>query len=210
MRFWLTLMLGLAASVAQAAAPLPALEAKQVETLLAPDARAGLDAAVLTGQFTQAKHLAGLPQPLRSSGRFLYAKGIGIEWQVQQPFASRFVLTREALVEDSGGRVRRSEAAKQPGFSAVSRLLLALFSLDVAALDEEFRFSGARDAKGWQLELTPRHAALASVFATARLEGARRLDRLTLTDARGDATEIAFTQQAAQDALTPEQQARLK
>lgn len=208
MRHWFALLLGLVAGAAPAAPTLPVLEAKQVEALLAPDARKGLDAAVLTGSFAQAKHLAGLPQPLKSSGRFLYAKGIGIEWQVQQPFASRFVLTREALIEDSGGRVRRSEAARQPGFAAVSRLLLALFSLDVAALDEEFRFAGARDTKGWQLELTPRHAALASVFATARLEGGLRLDRLRLTDARGDATEIVFTQQAAQDALTPEQQAR--
>ncbi len=189
---------------------LPPLNTAQVEQLLPPASRATLRAAVTTGAFVQKKQLADLPQPLISSGRFLLARGIGIDWQVQKPFASDFLLTADALMEKSGSSVRRRGAKQQPALAAASRLLLALFALDVASLESEFRFAGAKVGSGWQLKLTPRHAALASAFTEAWVEGDSLLRRVRLVDGRGDVTEISFSEQATQAALTPAQKARFE
>jgi hypothetical protein len=195
----------------EAAGPsLPALDVAGVNALLAPDARQGLEAAALMGEFVQTKRLAGLPQPLVSSGRFLLARGEGIEWQVLKPFESRYVLTREALTQETAGQRQQSAVAQQPGLAAASRLLLALFALDVDALDSEFRFAGARHTTGWQLVLTPRHEGLAAVFQEARLQGAAQLAEVTLRDARGDVTELRFTHQQALPTLTPDLKARFR
>ncbi len=203
-------LLLLCAAQANATAPLPPLEAAAVEKLLAPDARANLDAAVLSGEFSQVKQLRELPQPLLSSGRFVLARGIGIDWQVQKPFASAFILTADALTEHSGSQVHRSSRDSQPALAAASRLLLALFALDVVALDTEFRFAGSRSASGWQLQLTPRHAAFAAAFAEARVEGDTQVRRVRLVDGRGDITDITFTGLVQQAALTAGQKARFQ
>lgn len=203
-------MLLLTGPVRASETSLPALDAAGVEQLLPAATRATLRAAVATGAFVQKKQLADLPKPLVSSGRFLRARGLGIDWQVQKPFASDFVLTTAALTEKSGGSVRRSAAAQQPALAAASRLLLALFALDVKTLESEFRFAGAKVGSGWQLKLTPRHAALASAFTEAWVEGDSLLRRVRLVDGRGDVTEISFSEQATQAALTPAQKARFE
>lgn len=203
----ITLLLSLAAQTVLA---LPLLDAKAVEALLAPDTRAGLQAPVISGAFTQTKQLAGLPQPLTSSGCFVIARVLGVEWQVEKPFASRTVITAQALIETRNGRTRRTTPAEQPALAAVSRLLLALFALDVAALESEFHFAGARDAQGWTLQLTPRHAAMAAVFGSAEMKGGAQLGSVELRDARGDVTAIRFSAQTTRPALSPEEAARFQ
>ena len=206
----LSCLLLLCVALRVTAAPLPALDAAGVEKLLAPDARSTLRAPVVTGDFTQKKQLQDLPMPLLSSGRFVLASGTGIDWQGQKPFASDFILTSNALIESSGGTVHRTDNVQQPALAAVSKLLLALFAVDVKALDAEFRFAGVRTGNSWQLQLLPRHAALAAAFAEAKIEGDSQLRRVVLTDGRGDITEISFSGVHTQARLTPEQQARFK
>lgn len=206
----LLLALGVSTAMAQPTTLSP-LDAKGVEALLAPDARRGLARAVIEGRFTQTKHIAGLPQPLLSSGRFLVARGHGVEWRVEKPFTSRTVITATALIEERNGRTRRTTPREeQPALAAVSRLLLALFALDVAALDAEFHFSGQRDADGWALLLTPRHAAVATVFGKALLRGGAGIDHVRLEDARGDVTEIRFNAQTSRAALEADEAARFQ
>lgn len=209
LRNTLSLLL-LCVALQASAAPLPPLDAAGVEKLLASDTRSALRAPVVTGNFTQKKQLQDLPMPLLSSGRFVLASGTGIDWQVQKPFASDFILTANALIESNGGTVHRTDRTQQPALAAVSSLLLALFAVDVKALDAEFRFAGARVGNSWQLQLQPRHAALAAAFAEARIEGDSQLRRVVLTDGRGDITEVSFSDVHTQQKLTPEQQARFE
>ena len=65
-------------------------------------------AQVVRGRFVQRRHLAGLAQPLESSGTFLFARGVGIEWHTEQPFDSQFVLTDAGITQrDEGGEPLR-------------------------------------------------------------------------------------------------------
>ncbi|HEX7381445.1 MAG TPA: hypothetical protein VF265_04740, partial [Nevskiaceae bacterium] len=53
---------------------------QEVTALLAAPTRALADAAVVSGDFHQRSQLHGLPQPLDSSGTFVVARGLGVDW----------------------------------------------------------------------------------------------------------------------------------
>ena len=157
---------------------------------------------VLSGSFTQKKTLADLPKPLASSGEFLFARDKGVIWRVVKPFASEFVLTPTAMVSREGGRERRMNASEQPGLAVATKLFTALFTLDLAALEQEFVLHAEGSAQAWQVGLTPRHAAMASTFSQAVIAGGETVQTISLTDARGDKTEISLSGLRAQAALS--------
>jgi hypothetical protein len=68
---------------------------------------------VLCGRFDQTKQLAGLKNPLRSSGRFCVVADKGVLWRSLQPFANTLRLTREEIVQWHGERLAMRLNAKQ-------------------------------------------------------------------------------------------------
>lgn len=184
----------------------PATPAQVIE-LLGPAATRLKTAAGLHGLFTQRKRLKELPQPLVSSGDFTVARGQGVAWHTRKPFDSELVLTPQALIQRNGsGKATRIDAAQQPGLKAVSQVFDALFALDVDALAKTFSLSGQRGADGaaagWVLGLVPREPALAQRIARIVVEGADQPRRITLIEAGGDQTEIAFSDTRVLDALS--------
>jgi hypothetical protein len=149
------------------------------------------DAKVIRGKFVQRRHLAGLSQPLESTGRFLFAREVGVEWHTEQPFDSQFILTETSITQqDEGGAKLRVEAADQPALAVLSRVFFALFALDLNALSRDFELFGERRGEGWVLGLKPRTHALGSVFRQALVTGGPSVERVVLEDGNGDRSEI--------------------
>ncbi|MFI4978860.1 MAG: hypothetical protein ACHQIO_00780, partial [Nevskiales bacterium] len=114
-------------------------EAKALDALLGPAARALAGATAVRGEFSQRKYLHELPQPLASSGEFLVVRGTGIDWHTRVPFDSDLVLTPKAMVQrDGGAEAMRVDASAQPGLGAVEQVFDALFALDTPKLAERF------------------------------------------------------------------------
>jgi hypothetical protein len=148
-------------------------------------------AKVIRGKFVQRRHLAGLAQPLESSGRFLFAREAGVEWHTEQPFDSVFVLTESGITQrDEGGPPLRIAAADQPALAVLSRVFFALFALDLDVLSRDFQLFGERRGTGWVLGLRPRTAALGGVFRQAIVSGGASVERVVLEDGNGDRSEI--------------------
>lgn len=202
---WLVLLLALAASVSAAdvgaratapatpaAAAVPVTSAAQLAKLTRDTARSLSTARAVRGQFVQQRNLAGLSKPLESSGDFLFARDLGIEWHTRQPFDSQFVLTHDGMMQrDEGGDAMRVSAADQPALTVVSRVFFALFALDFDALSEDFAMAGLDGGKGpWRLLLRPKTSALGSVFKQAMLTGDSTVETVILEDANGDSTVI--------------------
>ncbi|HTU65260.1 MAG TPA: outer membrane lipoprotein carrier protein LolA [Steroidobacteraceae bacterium] len=180
-----------AAAVTSAPAK-PVTSAAQLAALTRDTAKSLANARVVRGEFVQQRRLAGLSKPLQSDGDFLFARDLGIEWHTRQPFDSQFVLTHDRITQrDEGGETLQISAADQPALTVVSRVFFALFALDFQSLSQDFAMSGI-DTKGadWQLQLTPKTAALGSVFKRADLEGDATVKRVVLQDANGDSTTI--------------------
>lgn len=193
MRAGLLVLLALIAAPILAADP-PAVtvtSATQLAQLTRDTARSLTKAQVVRGKFVQQRRLAGLARPLESTGDFLFARGIGIEWHTAQPFDSQFILTHDGITQrDEGGESLRISAADQPALTVVSRVFFALFALDFDALSQDFTMHGVDSKPQWTLTLTPRTAALGSVFKQALIRGDATVASVTLEDANGDSTVI--------------------
>lgn len=209
-RIWmLALVLNAGFVTAQAAEPADsrAMSTTQVRSLLAQPARVLEGAQMLQGRFAQRRHLHELPTPLPSSGDFLFVRGLGIAWHTRMPFDSEFLLTPDGMVQRDAGRVvLRLPADQQPALQAALRLFVALFSLDLDTLAEDFKLSGKATDAGWELRLEPRHAAMSAVFAQAVVSGRDTVQHVALHDRNGDRSEIDILELRTQAA--PDEAAR--
>jgi len=192
MRSGLLVLLFWSAAGAIAASAAPVTSAAQLAALTRDTARSLARAQAVRGAFVQQRHLAGLSKPLESDGRFLFARGVGIEWHTEKPFDSQFILTSDGMTQrDEGGETLRISVADQPALTVVSRVFFALFALDFDALSQDFTMTGADDRSAhWQLTLAPRTAALRSVFRQAIVMGDSTVKSVRLEDANGDVTQI--------------------
>jgi outer membrane lipoprotein-sorting protein len=209
MRAGLLVVLLAAASAALPAEPIA--NAAQLSKLTRDTARSLAHAQVVRGAFVQQRRLAGLAKPLESEGRFLFARGTGIEWHTEKPFDSQFILTEGGMTQrDEGGETLHISVADQPALTVVSRVFFALFALDFNALSQDFTMTGT-DAPGapWQLTLRPKTAALGSVFRQALVTGDATVTSVRLEDANGDLTEIALRDvQYDPKGMTPDERRR--
>lgn len=189
------------------------LDAAGLAALLGPAQRLAA-ANGLRGRFEQRRFLQELPQPLLSSGEFLFARDLGIWWHTRVPFDSVFVLTRSGIRNtDEGGARMELRADEQPAVAGVARIFFALFALDFKTLSGEFEVYGmpAADAGpgAWLVGLRPRSTALAGVFRQALIAGAARATRVDLSDAQGDRTVVSIPESSVIDGpLTPQDRQR--
>lgn len=197
-------LLVLLVSVHAAIAAAPA--ASDIDTVAARLARPEL----LRGRFEQRKQVTGFRNPMRSRGHFVLARGRGVVWQTEQPFASTLVVTPERITVTAGASTRRIDAAQEPALRAINRLLFDLLAGDIARLQADFELqSVALDGERWHLRLRPKAGAFATVFDAVELEGARQVERVLLVERNGDRTDIGFSDHAEQPALDDDEAARL-
>lgn len=158
------------------------------------------------GEFRQEKRIANLSKPLVSSGEFIYLKDKGLLWQIAKPYPSDAIITGETLIQRVKGKtIVRVDAKSQPGYSAVSRIFMALVGSDWGALEQDFTISGKVDGKNWQLELTPKGGLFASFAKTLTLTGSTALTQLNIAEKNGDSTHYTFSNVTAAGKLSAEE-----
>jgi hypothetical protein len=202
---WLA-ALALAAGTLAHARPPSAVDAAGVRQRL-------LVAPVLQGHFEQSRAIKGFRNALVSRGEFMVARGQGVWWHTQQPFESTLVVTRTRLFTRApdGTTANVADEQTQPGLRQVNELVFSLLSGDLDALADRFDIEGqAVGAGGWTLTLVPRDANVARFLARATLSGDRFVQAVRIDEARGDSTQIRFSQQAPSDVLSPADAARLR
>jgi outer membrane lipoprotein carrier protein LolA len=169
----------------------PVTDEAQLRSALSRPAAKLLKAQVLKGEFTHSRYLREIPRPLVATGEFTFVRDLGVYWHTRQPFDSIVVLTGEGLVQvDEGGPAQRIAASGQPAVRLISKIFMALFTLDVASLRHDFDlYVGEREGR-WTLGLKPRTKAIEAVFSQATVSGAEHVEQVVLTDAQGDRTVI--------------------
>jgi outer membrane lipoprotein carrier protein LolA len=199
-RGMLAALLPFAAAAAQAADPLDAVRARLA------------DVALLRGEFTQTKRLAGFRNPLRSSGRFVLVRGRGVLWLTLSPFASTLVVTPDRIeaLDAQGQRLSRLDARAEPALRSINQLLLATLAADLAPLRELFSIDAELvGPAGWRLVLRASDAMLARQLARITLAGERHVHEVQLEERNGDRTEIVFSGWSSAGAPSASEQALL-
>jgi hypothetical protein len=195
----LTVAAGPAAGQAVFSSPLTAVSRPALVELCARIARQ----AVVQGRFTQVKHVRRLSKDFVSRGRFLFAGQRGIVWEVQAPFPSTTVMSRQRLVQrtpDGGQSVL--EGGANPVFRRFADTLQAVFSGNLAAMEAEFEVFFLPERGGsWRLGLVPREQALRALIASLQISGGEYLGEVLLSEAGGDTVRYTFTEARSAEAL---------
>jgi hypothetical protein len=148
---------------------------------------------VLHGAFTQERQIAGFSKPLKSEGHFVAAQASGVIWDTQTPFPGRLVITADGIRESAPDSAPvRLDAAQEPALKEINRIMLAVLQGDLNVLQEHFDFSGAIDAAGWRLVLTPR-GAIAQAIGSIEVCGMEHITRVQIDERNGDRSEIVFS-----------------
>jgi hypothetical protein len=178
-------------------------EVESIQQLVNVAAGELIAADAMQGRFIQRKSIPQLPQPLRSEGRFLYARDHGIWWHTETPFPSTLLLTPDGLRQSYVGS--RGEVARDPGALAVVDIFFSLLSLDFERLSETFELFGQATDTGWRVGLVPHDAALVAVVQRAVVEGDRSVRHVELISG-DDRTEFLFESVESLDRpLSPEE-----
>lgn len=191
MGIYLDLSLGLSMGAAHAQ---QAVQVKATDWLQEAARRLD-DAPVVRGDFEQTKSIKGFKKPLVSRGRFVMAKGRGLQWITTEPFPSTLTVTRERLTTQTEGGTQQLDTRQEPGLRAVNELLMAVLAGDMQALSTRFQVEGGlQGAQGWRMSLVPKDAALARFIARIEMEGDRYVQHVRLSEASGDESRIRFMQ----------------
>ncbi len=155
------------------------------------------NAPILRGEFIQTRELTGLKRPLKSNGRMLVDKSRGVLWKTEKPIAGSLRISRQEIVQKDGSQVlMRLSAEKEPVVKTIGSVLFSLFAGDMATLERYFSHTGSlqrRDGlRGWELQLTPRDPALASLIRRIDLKGNTHAEEVILRAESGDLTRIEF------------------
>ncbi|MBV9248977.1 MAG: outer membrane lipoprotein carrier protein LolA [Acetobacteraceae bacterium] len=164
---------------------------------------------VLRGHFMQERRMQGFAKPLRSSGTFVVAPGIGLIWHAEQPFEVTTIVTRAGLTQQlAGDEIMQLSAAKLPFLSRLNTMMSGALSGDWHALETDF--SLARTAGG-RVTLTPRRTDDLASGGILRIDASvgRFVEAVDIVRPNGESDHLGFTDQQVAGALLPQEAAAL-
>ena len=148
---------------------------------------------IMCGDFDQQKSLVGLRRPVQSSGRFCVARDRGILWSTRKPFPATLRLSRSEIVESQGDRVTmRLSTRDEPTVGIISEMLFSVLAGDVNGLRNGFVIEASTEASTWHARLVPKDAGMRRVVGAIELSGSEYVKQITITEASGDRTVVAF------------------
>jgi len=155
-------------------------------------------------QFTQTQTLAAMKQPLVSTGSLLFFRERGVIWQIDTPYKATYVITDAGVseVNANGQRVTAHSAQGTRGVAQVSKMMRAMLGGDLSALYSQFDVQAEGSAAQWRMQLTPNQPQIAQSIKGLEMSGGDYLQRLRITLANGDITQLEFTKSAAVTELT--------
>jgi len=163
---------------------------------------------VLRGRFEQLRFLQGFQAPLKSSGTFVLAPGVGLIWKTEAPFALITVMSPAGLIQEVGGReTMRMPSARMPFMSKLYDMLGGALTGNWEGLSSAFNITRKADGKGWRLTLEPINADDPGMPIRAiNLHGSRFLEDVDVIKPNGDRDSLVFRNQKLESTSpTPEE-----
>jgi Outer membrane lipoprotein carrier protein LolA len=154
--------------------------------------------SVIKGNFQQQKKLQGLQYSLNSEGEFIFWQNYGLYLATEKPFFNAFTVTPSDIIywqQEGKARVERAESSLIQ--QEINKTLLSFFAADLSKIQEQFDMVWNFKADSWQLDLTPKMAVIARSLLSVKLEGDEFLQKIMISSANGDETQIIFSSQQA-------------
>jgi len=145
------------------------------------------DTKSINSSFIQERRISVLPLPLVSTGKFKFQYQEGILWETLKPIQSTIIISENGIQEENN--FERTEIG---GSSQIGKVLLGLFSGDLASLESYFFIVTKGDVNKWNLFLEPKNSLVSSQIASISIEGRESVDSIYLVEANGDSSSLKF------------------
>ena len=163
---------------------------------------------LVRGYFQQVRTMQMFSQPLLTSGSFLLDHEQGLLWQQTKPFPITLTLTKNKLRQSINSETQVMTDAENPMSFYFTRVFLSLFKGDTDTIKESFSLDLSGDKEAWTLVLIPTTSPIDSVFKSIKVEGGIYINRVVLSEVRGDVTEMIFLKQSNQPVTLTEEELR--
>ena len=145
------------------------------------------DTKSINSSFIQERRISVLPLPLVSTGKFKFQYQEGILWETLKPIQSTIIISENGIQEENN--FERTEIG---GSSQIGKVLLGLFSGDLASLESYFFIVTKGDVNKWNLFLEPKNSLVSSQIASISIEGRESVESIYLVEANGDSSRLKF------------------
>lgn len=147
---------------------------------------------LLHAEFQQTRRLKALSRPLKSSGRLVVSREMGVLWRMDKPMALTIVLGPKGIAEvDAQGR-RRMQGAKENAMATrMAGIMKSLLEGRWSGLEELFAVKGQGGPEAWTILLEPRPQT-AAFIKSVRIRGGAFVETIQVEEPAGDTTDIRF------------------
>lgn len=146
--------------------------------------------------FVQEKKLAMLEKPLVTEGELQLDenpqnKSHTVTWDIQKPYALRYVLTRDTIREIDAQGERTLQVGQNPIAAALTQAMTATFSGQWKDTDTLANIAATGTPADWQLQITPLAAELQPLIKTISVAGNEGIiSSIVIAESNGDSTTI--------------------
>ena len=145
------------------------------------------DTESINSLFIQERKISVLPLPLISTGKFQFHYQEGLLWETLEPVQSRIIISKKGIqVEDNFAKT------KIKGSSQLGKILLSLFSGDLASLETYFFIIIKGNVNKWNLLLKPKNSLVSAQIASISIEGKESIESIYLVETDGDSSSLKF------------------
>lgn len=158
----------------------------------------------LQSDFIQTKKLSYTDKAIRSTGKFYFKAPGKIRWEYLSPSSYVVVFDGQTMHTKEGGRTRSTNLATNRRTQGLNELLVSSLQEGDMLGGDRFATAYFRDKTDYIAVLTPKDKRLSSYIRQVELvfDGTSLLlTRVTLTDPRGDSTQLAFTGQRKNETI---------
>jgi hypothetical protein len=168
----------------------------------------------LKADFSQERHLMGIPKPIISSGDIILWRGKGLIWHTKTPFSSIILITQKGLYQVEGNKkitIIKAAQTNQEGvvFEIMGDVLSGHFAQGVKGFKVE---SLPSVQNKWQIRLTPTLMEVKNFITDITLEGDKQISRVLIQRPNGDKdilmikNQIVFQKETINQVMTMQQQ----
>ena len=145
------------------------------------------DTESINSLFIQERKISVLPLPLISTGEFQFHYLEGLLLETLEPIQNRIIISKKGIqAEDNFANT------EVKGSSQLGKILLSLFSGDLASLETFFFIVVKGDVNEWNLLLKPKNSLVAAQIASISVEGKGSVESIYLVETNGDSSSLKF------------------
>ena len=141
------------------------------------------------GHFIQQNKILGIAKPIETTGRFLYARGHGLLWNIETPISFHTLYTKKK--PDTYMTSQQAVGMRPNVVGRASELMINL--LDGKGInDNNFTVELAGTSDRWSLSLVPRRVLVRRHIAKIEMKGSSYISEIDLTLDDSSSTSIEF------------------